>query len=225
MGTGSPPSRSLRGTWLPTWLRRDGVPDYELVEVQQLGERVLLRILEFPGFDGDLYRPWVASRVTYPLRSMLLQASRNTRGAVLLNLIIVAGGFATSGIAVATKSSGKSSTVPWVIFAVGLIVALGGAITQFFRPAFRATERTALAVELREEGWAFATSSAGYGGAVEQVFPTFEAKVSDIHRRAAKVSALDATASSANASARGARARAGGRGRQQPKPPDAGDAA
>jgi hypothetical protein len=207
-------SERTRRRW-PRWLRRDGVPEYELIEVSQLGDLILRRILNSSSLADDIYGPWVASRVTYPLRSMLLQASRNTRGAVLLNLLVVGGGFATSGIAVATKSGGKASALTsWVVFAIGLVVAVGGALTQFFRPAFRATERTALSVELREEGWAFATSSAGYQGAVDDVFPIFEAKVSDIHRRAAKVGALDSspTVDRSSAATRGSGRRRGGGG-------------
>lgn len=167
----------------------DDVPTYELVEVEQLGSLILRRLEQDPSLSSAVYGPWVSSRVTFPLRSLLLQASRNTRGAILLNLIVVAGGFATSGIAVANQAGGKS----WIVFAIGIIVAMGGAITQFFRPAFRATERTSLAVELREQGWAFATASGVYAGEVAEVLPTFQAKVSDIHRRAARVSALDST--------------------------------
>jgi hypothetical protein len=172
----------------------DGVQSYELIEVQQLGDLILNRIEADSAFSGAVYRPWVASRVTFPLRSLLLQASRNTRGAILLNLLVVAGGFATSGIAVASKAGGKSSSLTsWVVFTIGLMIAMGGAITQFFRPAFRATERTSLAVELREEGWAFATASGAYTGGVSEALTAFQAKVSDVHRRAARVAALDST--------------------------------
>lgn len=182
----------------PKWPLRlriaDGVQTYELIEVQQLGDLILRRIEEDQALSAAVYRPWVASRVTFPLRSLLLQASRNTRGAIVLNLLVVAGGFATSGIAVATRAGGKpSSLTSWVIFSIGLIVAMGGAITQFFRPAFRSTERTSLAVELREEGWAFATASGAYAGDVTEALPIFQAKVSDVHRRAARVAALDST--------------------------------
>ncbi|MEO8966661.1 MAG: DUF4231 domain-containing protein [Solirubrobacteraceae bacterium] len=186
------PARSSR-TGRRRWVA-DGVPSYELIEVQQLGELILRRIDADPAYGLAVYGPWVASRVTFPLRSLLLQASRNTRGAILLNLLVVAGGFATSGIAVATKAGGKSSSLTsWVVFTIGLIIAMGGAITQFFRPAFRATERTSLAVELREEGWAFATASGAYTGAVTEALAAFQAKVSDVHRRAARVAALDST--------------------------------
>lgn len=185
----------------------DGVQRYELVEVQQLGDLILRRIVSDNQLSRTVYEPWVASRVTFPLRSLLLQASRNTRSAIFLNLLIVAGGFATSGIAVATKSGGKSSALTsWVVFAVGLIVAVGGAVTQFFRPSFRASERTRLAVELREEGWAFATAAGAYSKDVMDALSAFQAKVSDVHRRAARVASLDSmTPAGPTGSARSAR--------------------
>ena len=186
----SPQPHPRRRVWIV-----DGVQQYELVEVRQLGELILSRISGDQNLNMALYESWVASRVTFPLRSILLQASRNTRSAILLNLLVVAGGFATSGIAVATKSGGKSSALTsWVVFAIGLIVALGGAVSQFFRPAFRATERTALAVELKEAGWDFATTSGDYAGETVDALKVFRTKVSDIHRRAARVAALDTTA-------------------------------
>jgi hypothetical protein len=210
-----PPARSSR----PRRRLRvaDGVQPYELIEVQQLGELILRRIVADTTFSSEVYEPWVGSRVTFPLRSLLLQASRNTRGALFLNLLVVAGGFATSGIAVATKAGGKSSSLTsWVIFTIGLIVAMGGAITQFFRPAFRATERTSLAVDLREEGWAFATASGAYTGAVTEALPAFQAKVSDVHRRAARVAALDSTTPPAAKGTGGSKGRRG-----KPSPPAA----
>lgn len=193
-----------------------GVPKYELVEVEQLGELVLSRILAENQQSAEVYRPWVASRFTYPLRSLLWQASRNTRGAVILNVLVVAGGFATSGIAVASRSGGKSSSFTlWTVFALGLIVAVAGGMAQLFRPAYRATERTRLSVSLREEGWAFATASGAYAGSVEEALDIFRSKVSEIHQRAAQITALEAATPPAAAGA------GRGKGKRTPKPPGA----
>jgi hypothetical protein len=102
-----------------------GVPTYQLTEVQQLERHILERIKSILGDEGTLYPNWVASRFTYPLRELLWQSSRNSRSHVVLNMIVVAGGFATSGIAAA--SAGKKETaLPWVVFGIGLLVAVAG---------------------------------------------------------------------------------------------------
>lgn len=167
-----------------------GVPQYELVEVRQLGELVLDRILSDGTMARDVYAPWVASRFTYPLRALLFQANRSSRAAVALNLAVVAGGFATSGIAVAA-GGGQRLGSSWIVFSLGLVVAAAGGLAQLFRPAYRSTERTTLAVELREEAWAFATQTGSYALPAREAFERLETRVSAIHRRAAKISALE----------------------------------
>lgn len=187
----TPPAKVSRSRTAIDRLRSGfGVARYELVEVEQLGELVTRRIVSDATMEPSLYSAWVASRFTFPLRGLLWQASRSTRGAVLLNLLVVAGGFATSGIAVASKG-GKSSVSSWIVFTIGLIVAVAGGIAQLFRPAYRASERTSLAVDLREEGWAFATSSGIYDAATREAFEALDQRVTAIHRRAAKVSAIE----------------------------------
>lgn len=185
-----------------------GVPAYELQEVDNLGRHIWHRLSSLTSIttlDDSQLADWVNGQFTYPLRNWLLQASRNTRGHVLLSLVVIGGGFATSGIAVAAGTGHKGSHTSWVVFSIGLVVALAGGVSQLFRPGYRATQRTTLAIELREEGWAFANSAKDYNKDVKDAFERFNQRVSDIHRRAAQVAALEPDSKAA--STRGGRGR------------------
>jgi hypothetical protein len=140
--------------------------------------------------DGrDQNQAWVASRLRYPLRSLLIKANGNAVMYVAVSLLIVGGGFATSGIA-AAGGAGKGSPAAWVIFGIGLLVALAGGISQQFRFGFRSSERRTLAVALREEGWHFVYETGTYAEGATAV-SALQARVDEIHRRIAQVAALD----------------------------------
>jgi hypothetical protein len=185
-----------------------GVPTYQLREVAQLQEHILGRLRTGGIEPAPLYADWVASRFTYPLRALLWQASRDGRGHVVLNLAVVAGGFATSGLAAASAGGHSGGTKSWIVFGIGLLVAVAGGVSQLFRPGYRATERTTLAVELREEGWAFARGGGDYAGDVGQAFERFDARVAAIHRQAVRITAAQQELSSTS---RAAGRRSGGR--------------
>ena len=188
------PNIRTRQRWSARWRSGFGVPRNELNEVYQLGNHILERLhQERPrGLSDDSLRDWVTSRFISLLRALLVRASSNTRGYLVLNLVVIGGGFATSGIAVAAGTGHKSSTAAWIVFGVGLAVALAGGISQVFRPGYRATQRTTLAMELQEEGWAFVLKTRDYPGEDPAVdFERLNQRVSDIHRRAAQVIGLE----------------------------------
>jgi hypothetical protein len=170
-----------------------GVPQYELRGVIQLGNHILERLsgLESPA-GSNLYHDWVASEFTFPLRALLWGSARSRRAHMLLNLLVVAGGFATSGIAVAGGSGHRGSATSWVVFGLGLVLAVIGGANQLFRPGYRATERTAVAVEFREEGWAFAMALGLYTGELPAAFDVFQQRVAALQRRIAKIGELQA---------------------------------
>jgi Protein of unknown function (DUF4231) len=188
-----------------------GVPRSELDEVKSLGDHILLRLQRLPVLDGSESREsqrqrlqdWVNGSFTRPLRALLLQASRNERSHAILNLAVIVGGFATSGIAVAAGSGHRGSNTAWIVFSFGLVVALAGGISQLFRPGYRATQRVTLATELRDEGWAFANASKDYKGKdnlkgsknegnLEKSFGLFDERVSAINRRSAEIRGFEA---------------------------------
>jgi len=120
----------------------------------------------------------------------MFQASRNSRGQVFLSMLVIGLGFATSGIAVAHGSGKISSATSWTIFAFGLVVALAGGLNQLFRPGYRATETSALVIEMKEEGWAFANKKGRYTKKTNS-FQQFDDRVSAILRRAAEIKSLE----------------------------------
>jgi Protein of unknown function (DUF4231) len=171
-----------------------GTPEFELQEVWQLSQLICARLDEMDSSASDRHREWVASRFRYPLRALLIVANRDATNHMAFTLVVVAGGFATSGIAVAAGAE-KGSTGSWVVFGIGLVVALAAATSQQLRFGLRSNERRSLAVALREEGWHFVNHSGDYGIADLPAFLLFEARTDDIHRRIGKVDVLDPTAS------------------------------
>ena len=191
---GSDQEIRVRRRWLARLRSGFGVPRYELTEVEKLGNHIWERLsLDQGGQAKETARlkDWVTSRFTEPLRALLVQSSSNMRGHVLLSLIVIGGGFATSGIAVAAGTGHKSSATSWIVFSVGLVVALAGGISQIFRPGYRATQRDTLTRQLREEGWAFAMGTKDYALNDPQAFERFDERVSAIHRRAAEIIGLE----------------------------------
>jgi hypothetical protein len=189
--TGNENKRSRWRRWFRA-SRLAGVRTYELREVYQLEEHILQRLAALPPHVDQQQRlkDWVASRFTYPLRSLLIQAKGNGKYFFVLNTIVVAGGFATSGLAVAAGAS-KGSAVAWVIFGFGLFVAIAGGITQVYRPGHRASERLTLVMKLREEGWAFANATGVYAVDAEKAFRIFDARLTEFHRQATHISLID----------------------------------
>jgi hypothetical protein len=171
-----------------------GVPQYELKEVDRLGQHILHRLYDSTStdsFDEGQLKDWVDGRFTYPLRNWLRQASQNARGHVLLSLVVIGGGFATSGIAVAADTVHKHSNTSWIVFSIGLIVALSGGLAQILRPSYRAAQRVTLAIALRDEGWDFANLAKDYSHDTKDAFELFSQRVSDIHHQAAAVATLE----------------------------------
>jgi hypothetical protein len=163
---------------------------YELREVEQLGALILARLNAEDTPAKDAHGPWVASRVVYPLRSLLIKSGYNSLAYLVASLIALGGGFATSGIAVAAGAS-KGTASAWVIFGIGLLVALAGGLSQRFRFGFRSSERLTLASALREESWHFVYRTGGYSDPIASAFQAFQAKVDELHRRIDQVTTLE----------------------------------
>lgn len=168
----------------------------------QLSEHVLKRLESLHAdADHDLYKDWLNSEFTYPLRALLFGSARDRRAHTVLNLVVIGGGFATSGIAVAAGSGRQGSTASWIVFSIGLLLAVIGGANQLFRPGYRATERTTIAVEMREEGWAFAMAIDSYSDD-KTAFTLFEQRVSALQRRIAKISAVQEQSASGSSDGR-----------------------
>jgi hypothetical protein len=163
---------------------------YELREVEQIARLILARLNGDDAPMSDAHKAWVASRVEYPLRSLLIKSGYSSLAYLAVSLIALGGGFATSGIAVAAGAA-KGSSTAWVIFGIGLVVALAGGLSQRFRFGFRAGERLTLASALREESWHFVYSTGAYAGPVASAFQAFQSKVDEIHRRIDQVATLE----------------------------------
>jgi hypothetical protein len=174
---------------------------FELTEVWQLSQLIRARLDKIDTDASERHKAWVASRIRYPLRDLLIVANRDATSHVLFSLVVVAGGFATSGIAVAA-GAGKGSAGSWIVFGIGLVVALAGAMSQQIRFGVRSGERRTLAVALREQGWHFANGTGDYVDDTT-AFTAFEARVDDIHRRIAQVDVLEGSTAPTDGSENG----------------------
>jgi len=182
-----------------------GVQLYEIEEIEDIGGYILNRLegsTTETHLSPEQARDWVKGRFTRPLCTWLRKTSQNVRSYALLTLIVIAGGFATSGIAVSAGKVAKHSNTSWIVFSIGLIVALSGGLSQIFRPGQRAAKRGALVAELRDEGWDFANSAGAYTGTTAESFKVFAGKVTEIHRRAAEVSAIESETKGASGRAK-----------------------
>lgn len=184
---------------LARWRSAFGVRRSELDEVNALGQHILLRLQFLPvrdkyeteGMKQQRLRDWVLENFTRSLRTLLLQSSRNGRGNIILSIVVIAGGFATSGIAVAAGTGHRGTGTSWIVFSVGLAVALAGGISQLFRPGYRATQRLTLARDLKEQGWAFVNANTDYKGDIEAAFDLFDQRVTAINRRSVELIGLE----------------------------------
>jgi hypothetical protein len=164
------------------------VQKYELIGISQLSDLVLAQMDEEEPDGGAKNEAWVASQFHYPLRSWLIKAKWNSVTFVGLSLVIVGGGFATSGITAAAGAS-KGSAAAWIIFAIGLLVALVGGVSQQFRFGVRADERRALANSLRAEGWSYVYKIGEYANSGASA--AFRAKVEELQTHAAQVAIIE----------------------------------
>lgn len=196
------------------------VQKFELIEIEQLSDEVLKRMNEIQPDAVDRHKAWVAAEFRFPLRSLLIKAGHNSTFFVLLSMVVVTGGFATSGIAVA-GGAGEGSAAAWVVFAIGLIVALAGGIAQIFRFGVRSNTRRTLALNLREEGWNFVYKDGDYAEDKEAL-KTFRARVTEIQRRIADVAQIDSDTQAGSSS--GADQQPGKNPRVQPEKSDQGTA-
>ena len=135
---------------------------------------------------------WVTHRFEAPLRTLRRQSYGNARVHVVVNMAVIAGGFATSGIAVAAGKGGEHG-LSWVVFAIGLLVALAGGVSQIFRPGQRSTGRALLAAEMLDEGWALYDRHGEYKQDMKaaDLFVLFDRRIASIRDRAFRLSVLE----------------------------------
>ena len=141
-----------------------------------------------PGSDAASRKAWLVHNFQQPLEDVLGKAGRNARWYLVVNLVVIGGGFATSGIAVGSKGSGLAG---WVVFTIGLAVALAGGLSQQFRFGFRSSESRTLVFALFNEGWHFAMSTGTYAGKADEAWAHFTKRIDALNERVSAVESLD----------------------------------
>jgi len=171
------------------------VQEYELIEARQLAAEVLGRMKELqPGVDRR-HDAWVAAEFQFPLRSLLIKAAFNSSLFLGISMVVVAGGFATSGLTIAADAS-QGSLVAWIVFSIGLLVALAGGLAQIFRFGVRSNERRTLAILLKEEGWNFVYKEGPYAKDADAL-QRFRARIHELQRRGGDIASIESEASPA----------------------------
>jgi len=174
------------------------VPPLDIAEAQHVSRAVrrALKGTRATCTDDASARDWVSYRYEGLLLRLLFQSYSNARNHLIVNAVVIAGGFATSGLAVTATRAGKhataSPTVAWCVFGIGLAVALAGGVSQLYRPGHRATGRAELAARLRDEGWSLSDGHGEYGKAANagDRFAIFDRRVAEIRDGAAQLARL-----------------------------------
>jgi hypothetical protein len=139
------------------------------------------------GSDGDAEarKAWLVHNFQQPLEDVLGKAGQNGRRYVLVNVVVIGGGFATSGVAVASRGAG------WVVFGIGLAVALAGGLSQQLRFGFRSSESRTLVFAFFNEGWHFVMSTGAYVEKPDDAWARFSERVDALNERAAAVESIE----------------------------------
>lgn len=150
--------------------------------------RIEARLAESNG-ETDTQRDWLAHNFRRQAHDLVDKAHGNSRAYVVVNLVVIGGGFATSGIALAAR--GTSFNTSWIVFGVGLLVALAGGLSQQFRFGFRSSERRTLVLAFLHEGWHFAMATGAYAGQHEKAWHLFVERIDALNNRAAAVASIE----------------------------------
>jgi hypothetical protein len=86
---------------------------------------------------------WATHNYERSLKDLVEKAEHNAAAYLVVNILVIGGGFAISGLAVASKGS-NGSGASWFVFGIGLVVAVAGGLSQQFRFGFRSSERRTL---------------------------------------------------------------------------------
>jgi hypothetical protein len=82
----------------------------------------------------------------------------------VLTVVAIGAGFATSGVAAA---SGNTSWAKWVVFTLGLLVAVVNSVQQNWKPSQRSASEFKAAAALKNEGWNFVYKRAAYAAVTD----------------------------------------------------------
>jgi hypothetical protein len=74
-------------------------------------------------------------------------------------VVAIGAGFATSGVAAA---SGNTSSAKWIVFTLGLLVAIVNSVQQNWKPSQRSASEYQAAAALKTEGWNFVYKRGAY---------------------------------------------------------------
>jgi hypothetical protein len=140
--------------------------------------------------EKDCRRNWLLYSFQRPLEDLILKAGQNALAYLILNLVVIGGGFATSGVSLAAQS-GDSFDPSWLVFGIGLFVALAGGLSQQFRFGFRSSERRTLVLAFFNEGWHFALSTGAYVLEKDSAWALFGQRIDKLNERAAAVESIE----------------------------------
>jgi hypothetical protein len=128
--------------------------------------RLVARILDrLPADDADplnrAHRDFIKRRYAFHLVAYSVGAPRYDFAFNFLSLTSIVAALGSSGLS-AAAGDGNGGTTRWIVFALGIVVALFTGVVQLVRPAQRATTRYQAANALRRAGWDFALARNDY---------------------------------------------------------------
>jgi hypothetical protein len=135
---------------------------------------------------------FIELRFRRPLAVYAQRAPRYRFGFTALTVVAIGAGFATSGVAVA---SGNTSSAKWIVFTLGLLVAIVNSVQQNWKPSQRSASEYQAAAALKTEGWNFVYKRGAYAALSDDssTWGVFVDAVNGILRAAATLDEVSTT--------------------------------
>ena len=133
-------------------------------------------------------RCFLEHRFKEPLLKYGFRGPAYGRAFTYLSVSVVAAGFASSAISADQDTAGK---LRWLLFGLGVLVALFTAINQLWKPGMRSVGSYRAGNALRREGWDFVLDSGRYRAVKDKPNEAFDLFVDQIREIQSQVDAID----------------------------------
>lgn len=128
-------------------------------------------------------------RVEHPMFAHSWRGPSYGRAFTLLSVGAIAAGVASTAI---SATEGAAEDLRWVLFTLGLVVAVFTAINQLWKPSQRSVGAYRAANRLRRGSWDYVLGRGAYRGLSEQqAFERFLDEVAEIHARVEAIDELE----------------------------------
>jgi uncharacterized protein DUF4231 len=155
------------------WPRRRGrspLPGAEIPEVERLGELLASKVA--PRADRQAF---VLYSFVEPLRRYEREVQLNDRLHLVLSMLSIFGGLASSAVVAFVDNSVSTA----LIAVLGLVVGVSAGLNQLLRPSRRSLGFARASFTLRREAWYFVLGEGAYRGELNAAYARLVGRVSE----------------------------------------------